>query len=447
MEVNQGHSNNVNGFVTASDDFNCLSNTMDQKRVDDPIVMASSQVQSDSRGAEPIINSDRVTNKRQRRGTGFEGTERSNPKPDLRHKNNTTNDQDLAMEGQNSRLVQPLSTRFLPFTDPVNPLPPIPLKDPHLHQGHQLQPHPFCFYRNQPSYHYSSHPANPSLGDVSFAPYGVNMPFSNTPNLSSLHLQLRGWPELSPDTAPANRFNAVPSFNAYNSAEIANSASDLTANTMHLDYTAISAYSDVNAIENAPRYDGGADRNTGWSGTSQVETPAAVNMLYSGPTYSSTPYSMPVVTHPSDSAVPVDFTYSPHSATPPSHVHDPGHPFSFPSYGEGSFAPQEYWNPPVTHHDPSHDSLSSFPPGITHYPSNSTVDTRTSLPLSAHTLQSHPSMLPWNGGDPVVPHQPWSTPANYPQQYTYDLPMQSTQWNTENETSGEYGEGNGASGW
>ncbi|KAK1222571.1 hypothetical protein PQX77_014574 [Marasmius sp. AFHP31] len=169
-------------------------------------------------------------------------------------------------------------------------------------------------------------------------------------------------------------------------------------------------------------------------------------MSYTSPAYPATSYSTPAVTHPFNSAYSANVTYSPHSATATSYAHDPGYPSPFPFYGGGSFAPQQPRNLPVAHQDSSYN-LPSFPsPGVT-YPSNSTVHAQTHLPYSAHTPQGHPSMFPSNGGNPLVPHQLWNTPADHTQQYTYEPSMQSTQSNPWNGTNGEYGEGNGASGW
>ncbi|KAK1229977.1 hypothetical protein PQX77_006946, partial [Marasmius sp. AFHP31] len=423
MEVDQEHSNSLDASVT-SNSTECLSDMMDQPLAEDPTSMTSNQDQINSREDGPTINSHCVTNKRQKRNTGYEGIERNNPEPDLRHKNDPTNDHDLAIDGQKSRLMQPLPTRFRPFPFPTS-----------------------YYHTNQPPYPYPSCPAYPSLEDtVPFASRAENMGFPTTSNLSSSHLESQGWTELSPNTVAATYFDTLPPFHAYDSADVANSASGLTRSTMDLGYTASDAYSGVSTTANASRYDLGATQNTGWSGASQVETSAPVNMLYNSTAYPATSYSTPAVTHLSNPAYSVNFTYSPHSATPTSHAHGPGYPSLFPSYDGGSFAPQQPWNPPVAHHGPSYNLPSFSFPGVT-YPSNSTVHIQTHLPYSAHTPQGHPSMFPSNGGNPLVLHQPWNMPADHPQQPTYEASMQSTQWNPWNETSGEYGQGDGSSGW
>ncbi|KAK1223993.1 hypothetical protein PQX77_013129 [Marasmius sp. AFHP31] len=447
MEVDQEHSDSLDGSVT-SDSSECLLDTVDQQLAEDPESMTSNQGQITSREDGPTINSDRLANKRQRRNIGYEGIERNNPEPDLRHKNDATNGHDQAMDGHNSRLVQPLPTRFRPFPYPVNSHPPIPLDYSHPPQGYHSQLQTSYYHTNQPPYPYPPRPAYPSLGDtVPFASRAENMGFPTTSDLSSFHLQSQGWPELSQNSAAPTYFDALTAFHVFNSGEIANSASDLTRSTMDLGYTASGAYPGVSTIANAPRYDLGATQNTGWLGASQAETSAPVNMLYNGTAYPATSYSTPAVTHPFNSAYSANVTYSPHSVTPTSHAHDPGYPSPFPFYGGGSFALQQQWNPPVAHQDSSYDpsSFSSEPGGS--YPSDSTVHAQSHLSFSAHTPQGHPSMLSSNGGDPLVPHQPWSTPADHPQQPTYEASMRLTQSSPWNQTSGGYGQGNGSSGW
>ncbi|KAK1217679.1 hypothetical protein PQX77_019658 [Marasmius sp. AFHP31] len=444
MEVSQEHSDSLDGSVT-SNSSECLSDMMDQQLAEDPTSMTSNQGQITSREDGPTINSDRITNERQRR-MGYEAIARNDPEPDLRHKNDATNGHDPAMDGHNSRLVQPLPTRFRPFPYLVNSHPPIPLDYSHPPQGHQSQLHPPSYHNNQPPYPYPSHPAYPSLGDVPFASHGVNMAFSTTSDLSSTHLQSRGWPELSQNSAAPTYLDALPPFHAFNSGEIANSASDLTRSTMDLGYTASGAYPGVSTAANASRYDLGTAQGTRWSGASQVATYVPMNMSYTSPAYPATSYSTPAVTHLSNPAYSVNFTYSPHSATPTSRAHDLGYPSPFPFYGGGSFAPHQHQNPPISHHDLSYNLPSFSFPGVT-YPSDSTVHTQTHLPFPAHTPQGHPSMLPSNGGNLSVPRRPWNTPADHTQQYTYEPSMQSTQLNPWYGTNGEYGEGNGASGW
>ncbi|KAK1235204.1 hypothetical protein PQX77_001582, partial [Marasmius sp. AFHP31] len=303
------------------------------------------------------------------------------------------------------------------------------------------------YHTNQPPYPYPSCPAYPSLEDtVPFASRAENMGFPTTSNLSSSHLESQGWTELSPNTVAATYFNALPPFNAYNSADVANSVSDLSRSTMDLGHTASGAYPGVSTIVNASRYNLAATQNTGWSGTSQVETFAPVNMLYNGPAYPATSYSTPAVTHPFNTAYSANVTYSPYSVTPTSHAHDVGYPSPFPFYGGGSSAPQQQWNPPVAHHDPSYNLPSFSFPGAS-YPSNSISHTQAHRPYSAQTPQGHPSMFPSNGDPPLVPHQPWNTPGDRPQQDTHEPSMQSTQPSPWNETSGEYGQGDGSSGW
>ncbi|KAK1235117.1 hypothetical protein PQX77_001668 [Marasmius sp. AFHP31] len=317
----------------------------------------------------------------------------------------------------------------------------------HPPQGYHSQLETPCYHSNQPPYPYPFRPAYPSSGDVPFASHGVNMAFSTTSDLSSTHLQSQEWPELSQNSAAPTYFNTLPPFHVFNSGEIANSASDLSRSTMDLGYTASGAYPGVSTAANAPRYDLGATQNTGWLGTSQVAPYVPMNMPYTSPAYPATSYSTPAVIDPFNSAYSVNLTYSPHSVTPTSHAHDPGYPSPFPFYGGGSFAPQQHWNPPVTHHDSSYDPSSfSSEPGAS-YLSDSTVHAQTHLPFSAHTPQGHPSMLPSNGGDPLVPHQPWNTPPDYTQQYSHEPPMQLIQPNPWDEASGEYGQGNGSSGW
>ncbi|KAK1234746.1 hypothetical protein PQX77_002045 [Marasmius sp. AFHP31] len=434
MEVSQEHS----------DSSECLSDMMDEKLALDPTYMTNNQAQIKSGEAGLTSNTDLLTSKRQRRIMGYEGIARNDPEPDLRHKNNATNGHDPAMDGHNSRLVQPLRpTRFRPFPYPVNSHPPIPLNYSHPPQGHQSQLHPPSYHNNPPPYPYPSHPTSPSLGHVPFASRVENMSFPTTSDLSSTHLQSRGWPELSQNSAAPTYFNASPPFHAYNSGEIANSASDLTRSTIDLGYTASGAYLGVSTIANAPRYDLGATQNTGWSGASQVATYVPMNMSYTSPAYPATSYSTPAVTHPFNAAYSANVTYSPPSATATSHAHDPGYPSPFPFYGGGSFAPQQTRNLPVAHHDSSYDPSSfSSEPGAS-YPSDSTVHAQSHLSFSAHTPQGHPSMLSSNG----VPHQPWNTPADHTQQYSHEPSMQSIQPNTWNEASGEYGQGDGSSGW
>ncbi|KAK1233919.1 hypothetical protein PQX77_002903 [Marasmius sp. AFHP31] len=365
---------------------------------------------------------------------GYEGIARNDPESDLRHKNDATNGHDPAMDGQNSRLVQPLPTRFQPFPYPVNSHPPNPLEYSHPPQGHHLQIHPPYYHNNQLPYSYPPRPAYPTLGDVPFASRAVNMAFPTTSDLSSSHPESQGWTELLPNTVAATYFDTLPPFHAYDSAEIANTASDLTTSTMGLDYDASGAYPGVNAITSAPRYDLAATQNTGWSGASQVEA------------YPATSYSTPAVTHPFNSAYPANVTYTPHSATPTSRAHDAGYPSPFPFYGGGSFAPQQHWSLPVAHHDSSYNLPSFSFPGVT-YPSNSTMHAEAHLPLPVYAAQGHPSMLPFNGGDPLVPLVPWNTPGNHPQQYTCEPSMRSTQPNSWDGASGEFGQGNNSSGW
>ncbi|KAJ8087464.1 hypothetical protein PM082_006294 [Marasmius tenuissimus] len=436
MEVDQEHSDNLDGSVIGNDS-ECLSHTMVQKLAEDPVCMASNQA-----GRESAISSICATNKRRKMDMGFGGAERNNPEPKLRHKNDTADDRDLAIDGQASRPVHPLPSRFFPSADPVNLY---PQDHSHPRSGYQSQVAPPCYHSNQPPCHYPSHPAGPLSGDVPSASCGMNMSFHTTSHLSSSHLQSQGWPELSSNTAAATYYDALPPFNAYNSAEIANSASDLTTSMMDLNHTHPSAYAGVNAVANSPRYDFGAAQNSGWLGMSHVETSTPVNMLYNAPAYPKTSYPIHTVTCSSNSAAPVDFTYPSHSAA--SHAHDPVYPSPFSSYGRGSLVPQQHWSPPVIHYDPSYTAPFLSPPGATHYPSNSTVYAQAHLPLSAYALHEHLPMLPSNEGGSHVPHQTWSTPADYPQQYTYDTPIQLTQPNSWDGTSGEYGEENGFAGW
>ncbi|KAK1235116.1 hypothetical protein PQX77_001667 [Marasmius sp. AFHP31] len=446
MEVSQEHFDSLDRSIT-SDSSECLSDTMDQQLAEDPTSITSNQDQITSREDGPTINLDRLANKRQRRIMRYESIARNNPEPDLRHKNDAANNHDLAMDGHNPRLVQPLPTRFRPFPYLVNSHPPIPLNYSHPPQGYHSQLQTSYYHTNQPPYPYPPRPAYPSLGDtVPFASRAENMGFPTTSDLASFHLQSQGWPELSQNSAAPTYFDASPPFHAYDSAEIANTASDLTTSTMGLDYTAPGTYPGVSTIANAPRYDLAATQSTGWSGASQVETSAPGNMLYNSPAYPPASYSTPAVTHPFNPAYSVNFTYSPHSATPTSRAHNAGYPSRFPFYGGGSFAPQQHWSLPVAHQDSSYDSCSSSLPGAS-YPSNSIVHAQTHPPYSVHTPQGHPSMLPPSGGGPHVPHQPWNTPADHPQQYTYEPSMQSTQPNPWNETNGEFGQGVGSSGW
>ncbi|KAK1224761.1 hypothetical protein PQX77_012321 [Marasmius sp. AFHP31] len=444
MEVSQEHSNSLDGSVT-SDSAECLSDMTDQQLAEDPTSMTSIQGQITPREDRPTINSHCVTNKRQRRNMGYEGIARNDPEPDLRHKNDATNGHDPAMDGHNSRLVQPLPTRFRPFPHPVNSHPPIPLDYSHPPQGHQSQLHPPYHHSSQLPYPYPPCPAYPTLGDVPFASRVENMAFLTMSDLEFGHLQSRGWPELSQNSAVPTYFDALLALHAYDSAEISSSASDLTT-ALEVDYTSPSAYSGVNTITNAPRYELAAVQNTGWSGASQVETSAPVSMLYNGPAYPPASYFTPAVTYPSNSAVPVDFTYSSHSAVPTSHVHDPDHSSLFPPYGGGTLVPQQHWNPPVAHYNPPYN-LPGFSFSRATYPSNSTVHAEAYLPLPVYAAQGHPSMLPSDGGDPLVPHQLWNTPADHTQQYTYEPSMQSTQPNSWDGASGEFGQGNGSSGW
>ncbi|KAK1224732.1 hypothetical protein PQX77_012351 [Marasmius sp. AFHP31] len=439
MEFNQEHSAalDADGSVT-SDSSECLLDTMDHQLAEDPKSLTINQVQTKSREDEPTVSLDHVTNKHQRRDVGYEGTERNNLEPDLCHEDDATNDHDhdLAMDGRNPRLVQPLPTRSRTFPYPVNSHPPILLNYSHPPQGHQLQLHPY-YHNNQPPYPYPSRPANPVLRDVSFTSRGVNMPFPTTYNLSPFHLQSRGWSGLSRNEAVASCSDTPPHLHAYNSARIVNSANDLTMNTLNSNFTAT----------NEPGYDPGAAQNAGWLGTSQIEPSAPVNMFHNGLPYSPTPYSIAAVTHPSNLSVPVDFTYPSHSAAPTSDVHDPIYPPPFPPYNGGSFASQQHCSIPVVHHNPSRNSHSFSPVGVAHYPSKSTVRAQTHLPYSAHTPQGRPSMLPSNVGDPHISRQPWNMPANSSQRYTYEPSMQTTQPNFWNKTSGEFGEGNRVLGW
>ncbi|KAK1218284.1 hypothetical protein PQX77_019038 [Marasmius sp. AFHP31] len=443
-EVDQEHFNSLDRSVP-SDSAECLSDMMDQQLAEVATSMTSNQDQINSREDGPTINSDRIANKRQRR-MGYEAIARNDPEPDLRHKNNATNDHNLAMDGHNHRLVKSLPGRLRRFPYPVNSHPPIPLNYSHPPQGHQSQLHPPSYHNNQPPYPYPSRPAYPSLGDVLFASRVENMSSPTTADLSSFHLQSRGWPELSQNLAAPTYFDALPAFNAYNSAEIANTASNLSRSTMDLGHTASGAYPSVSTTANAFRYDLAATQNTGWSGTSHVEGSAPGNMLYSGSAYTTTSNSMPAVTHPFNSAYPANVTYSPHRTTPSSHAHDPHYPSPFLSYDGGSVAPQQHWSLPVAHHDSSYDSSSFSLPGAS-YPSDSIVHAQTHLLYSAHTLQGHPSMFLSNGGDPLVPHRPWNTPADHTQQYSHEPSMQSIQPNPWNKASGEYGQGHGSSGW
>ncbi|KAK1215277.1 hypothetical protein PQX77_022122 [Marasmius sp. AFHP31] len=445
MEVSQEHSDSLDGSVT-SDSSECLLDTMVQQLAEDPTSMTSNQGQITSREDGPTINSDRLANKRQRRNMGYEGIARNDPEPDLCHKNDATNGHDLAMDEHNTRLVQPLPTRFRPFPYPVTSHPPIPLNYSHPPQGYHSQLETPYYHSNQPPYPYPSRPAYPSLGDVPSASRAVNMGFPTTSDLSSFHLQSRGWPESSQNSAAPTYFNASPPFHAYNSAEIANAASDLTRSTMDLDYIASGGYPGVSTAANASRYDLGATQNTGWLGASQVETSAPVNMPYSGTVYPASSYSTPAVIDPFNSSYSVNFTYTPHSVTPTSRAHDAGYPSPFPFYGGGSFASQQPRNLPVAHNDSSYNLPSFSLPGAS-YPSNSIVHTQTPFLYSAHVPQGHPSMLASNGGDPLVPLEPWNTPGNRPQQYTCEPSMRSTQSSPWNETIGEYGQGDGSSGW
>ncbi|KAJ8087437.1 hypothetical protein PM082_006267 [Marasmius tenuissimus] len=358
---------------------------MDQKLAEDSICIASNQD-----GSKPTVSLICATNKHQKMVMRFGGAERNNPEPELRHKNDTANGQDLPMDEQTSRPVGPLPSRFLPFADPVNLSP----NHSHPRPGYQSLT-PLCYHSNKLPCHYPPHRAGSSLGDMSST--------------------LRGDGPNCRKTASATYFDALLPSNAYSSVEIANSVSDPTASLMDLNYTPPGAYSGVNAIVNAPRCDIGAAHNTGWLGTSQVVTSTPVSTYYNGPAYSSSSYPMAAVTHHFNSAYPINFTYSPHSAVATSPVLEPGYPSPFPSYGGGSYTPQQHWNHPVAHHNPSYNSPSFPPPSFAHYPPHLTLHAQNHLPFSVHTPQGYPPMLTFNGGGPLVSCQPWNTPANYPQ--------------------------------
>ncbi|KAJ8087459.1 hypothetical protein PM082_006289 [Marasmius tenuissimus] len=414
MEVYQEHFDNLDGSVIGNDS-ECLSYTMDRKLAEDPMCMASNQA-----GSESIISSICAPNKRQTMDMGSGGAERNNPELELRHKDDAANDRDLALDRQASRPVQPLPSRGFPFADPVNLY---PQDHSHPRSGYQSQVALHCYHKNQPPYHYPSHPAGPLSGDVLSASCGMNMPFHTTSNPSSIHLQPRGWPELSQNTATATYYDALPPSNAYSSAEIANSVSGFTTSMMDLNYTPPSVYAGVNAVADAPRYNIGADQSTGWLGPSLVQTSGTVNTFYDGPAHPPASYSTPALTYPSDSAHPVDLTYPSYSVVPTPHVHDPGYPSPFSSYGGGSLVPQQHWNPPVVHHDPSYTAPSFSPPGVTHHQSNSNIHAQAHLTLPAYAAQEYLPIPPSNGVGSHVPHQPWNAPADYSQQYTYDPAM------------------------
>ncbi|KAK1221655.1 hypothetical protein PQX77_015538 [Marasmius sp. AFHP31] len=180
MEVSQEHS----------DSSECLSDMMDEKLAEDPTYMTNNQAQIKSGEAGLTSNTALLTSKRQRRIMGYEGIAKNDPEPELCHKNDAANDHDLAMDGHNSRLVQPLPMRFRPFSYPVNSHPPIPLNYSHPPQGHQSQLHPPSYHNNQPPYPYPLRPAYPSSGDMPFASRVENMAFPTMSGLSSTHLQL-----------------------------------------------------------------------------------------------------------------------------------------------------------------------------------------------------------------------------------------------------------------
>ncbi|KAJ8087462.1 hypothetical protein PM082_006292 [Marasmius tenuissimus] len=419
-EVDQEHFNNLDGSVIG-DDSEFPSHTIDQKLAEDPVCMASNQA-----GRESAISSICATNKHRKMDMGFGGAERNNPEPELRHQNDTADDRDLAIDGQASRPCNRFPPGFFPLQTQSTSIPRIIL----IHaQGTNRR---------------SLHPATIEINRRITIPLTPQAPCREM--CCPLRVS-RGWPNLSQNTATATYYDALPPSNAYSSAEIANSASDPTASTMNSNYTPPSAYPGGNAIANAPRYDVGADQNTGWSGLSHVEISTPANMIYNAPSYPPTYYLIPAVTYSSESVLPFDFTYPPHSAAPMPHVHDPVYPSPFSSYVRRSLVPQQHWNPPVVHHDPSYTTPSFSPLGVTHYPPNSTIHPQAHLPLPAYAAQGNFPMLPSNGGGSHVPHQTWSTPVDHSQQYTYDPPMQSTQLLSWNETSGESEEGSGTSGW
>ncbi|KAL0564275.1 SWI/SNF and RSC complex subunit Ssr3 [Marasmius crinis-equi] len=152
-----------------------------------PHTHTRSDIQICAREGEAAINLDRVVNKRQRTWTAFEGIEGNYPDQELRHKNDTTSN-DRATEEQKSRL------------------------------GHPSQVPPTCYHSDQPSYHYPSHPANPSSRGLSFTTNGTNIPAPitfNSPSFSAHPLEHSGMLQYTTLQPPESSFDAPSQSNSH----------------------------------------------------------------------------------------------------------------------------------------------------------------------------------------------------------------------------------------
>ncbi|KAK1224731.1 hypothetical protein PQX77_012350 [Marasmius sp. AFHP31] len=361
-------SDNVDRTVTS---HGCLSNTIVQTPVEYPTSMTTSKAPIYPREGELTVNSDCVTNKCQRRDTGVEGIERSNPETEFRRKNDsTTNDHGIVMEGQDPALYNHFQRGFCPSQPLSTRIPRFPS---------------ITLIRTKGTNRNSIHPTTIAINRRIAIPLTPQTLWREMCRLLRVICH-----ELSQHTTSASYLDTSTPFNAYSSTEIANSASNLTTSATDLDYTAPSANSGVDAVADAPRYDVGATQSTGWSGTSRIETYVPLSMSDTGPANPPASYPAPAVTHLSSSATPIDLTHYPHSAAgPTSHMHDSGYTSPFHSYDGGTFVPQQHWNPPVAHHSPSYTSPSFSFQGVT-YPSDSTVHAEAHLPYSAYLPRGHP---------------------------------------------------------
>ncbi|KAK1223992.1 hypothetical protein PQX77_013128 [Marasmius sp. AFHP31] len=419
MQVYQEHFNNLDGSVTG-DSSECLSDTMDQKPVDVSNYTATSQSQIYSREGEPVVSSVHVTNKHQRKDTGFGGTERNNPETGFRHKSDITNEHGLPMDKQHSRPVRPLPTRLLSFAYPFNI---DSLEYSHLRQAHQSRTPPAC-YSSQPLHNYSPCLPSPLSSHLSFPLDGTYIPPSITFNL------------LRPSI---DSFNTRLPSDSYSSDEDTALRPNRAVSAMDSAYTDPSLYSvNTGTTTTLVGTDSTGDVVT-WSGKSLSAPLPAADAFHTEPAHNPTYNSMPTVGYPSNSTFLANTLYSRHSggggATP--HAHNLGYP---------PLVPQEHWNTLDVYHHPSYSSSAYFPPA-TIFPPNSTVHAHAHRPSFSYTPHGHPIFLPLNGGSPLAPQRHWSVPDGQPRQYIDGFAIQPLP-TSRNEMGNEFSaDEDGAHGW
>ncbi|KAJ8087436.1 hypothetical protein PM082_006266 [Marasmius tenuissimus] len=419
------------GRSTIGADSEGQSNPQDDEPVQDASSWGSSQVPTvPCDGANGFtITGDNIASKRQRTDKEPGGIERHHcsSDQDLRHKNDTTSDE-RATDNRDSRVVQPLPARSLPFAASTA-LP--SLGYAHSHYEYQSQTVVAAHSDIRPFYHEpSSHSANPLSSGVSFDIFHDTMPAHTevNPSPSSIDPQTSEWLETSESQfatvpVPINSFDASMSVEPYSSAEHVFSNNDRTGNRVESAYTNPTSY----AVDTT--------FNTGGDvGLSSEISPFAPSVNYAG--YDSNPYaSTPVVTSPSSSTSHANPSYPPYHGVHMPHTYNSGYP-------------PQHWNAQDVYHQPLRHSPSYLLPTIP-YPPHPTAYAHAYLPFPAPMPHRHPSTFHYNGGGPqVVPQQQhWSVPDAGSWQYAHDHATEPLPSSQQGQWDNDLADDDGVQGW